>query len=282
MRAILLLALGAVALGAAAPAAASVAELRTTTEPLLGGPLAEIRYTAAAGERNVVTAFVEGATWSITDAGADIRAGTGCVATTVNAVDCTNARPLAHPLVVVTGDGDDRVTLPDEPRSRVVAGAGDDVVRGSVRDDQIDAGAGADRIELRAVPGGLSCGSGDDLVAVRSSRLLFDDVELSGCERLRIARLTIAVRPLRRGNALTLAARCIATEPCSGGLTLRPRRSGAGAAPLGRAAIAIGAGERATVRVALDARARRLLDRTGTRVELDLTTAGSRARWRTG
>ena len=162
--------IAAIALIVSAPAGA--ATLRATGDGY--------RYTAGAGEANLVTAVIDGRNLVLTDPGAaglDRALPAGCTADAADAgiaVRC-DARG-DQTLKVELGNGDDSLAAYELPRriSLVVdAGSGINVVEGGSGDDRIVGGAdrdtlyggpGADRVEGGGGSNWLRGNGGDDVV----------------------------------------------------------------------------------------------------------------------
>jgi len=146
-RTLLVLALLA-ALAAPAFATASTVHVRSIpgSGKDMGPPSSRLFFTAAAGERNVLTIAPETTSvWLVRDAGAALTAGAGCAAVDANTARCTHLHPLiTNPGAVIdTADGDDRVTIEPPITVDVDAGDGADSVTGS---GSIDGGKGDDTL----------------------------------------------------------------------------------------------------------------------------------------
>ena len=113
-----------------------------------------LAYLAATGEKNNVSVSVSGRTFTVTDTGATISAGTGCTSVNPNQVTCTDVPggPINY-VGVVAGDLDDSVTINGSTASwldggsgndRLVGGPGNDWLWGSAGDDYLDSRLGAD------------------------------------------------------------------------------------------------------------------------------------------
>jgi Ca2+-binding RTX toxin-like protein len=148
-------------------------------------PSGVVTYAAAAGEVNHAT-FVEPAgahVLHITDTGAVITAGAGCVSVSDHEVDCS--AELRDGLSVDTGDLNDFASLwglgapPtfSDPVRRVTGGDGGDELVGSTGGDQLDGGPGPDTLRgLRSVcPAGDPdfCTGWDELVGGAGDDRLF-------------------------------------------------------------------------------------------------------------
>src|SRR4051812_44979985 len=107
-----------------------------------------VRYTAAPGEKNVVTASFGTDDITLHDKGATVTAGTGCTQ-----VDGQTASCPAAALTLALGDGDDVADIDCLEEhglcggATLLGGAGNDSLRGSDRADVIAGGPGADRID---------------------------------------------------------------------------------------------------------------------------------------
>jgi hypothetical protein len=277
----------ALVLGIAAPASAGLAEVVTFKEKVTGRMVSQVRYTAARGENNDVTASAVAGVWGIGDGGAKMQVGAGCTLADEHTARCVNVVPAYYQLYVATGDRVDTVDIPPNlPNVLVDGGAGNDVLRGGAH-VALSGGAGNDLIEFDATPLDLYCGGGNDLLGVVTTRrLLIDDARLPTCESMRMGVLVIAIHPRRRGKALALAARCVTSGPCRGSVSLVLRRSGRRSTALGRTAFRLRPGQRRRLRVALSARERRLLKSRGARLDVDVRTRNLRTglqhrmRWR--
>ena len=100
------------------------ADARAATVSVSG---ATLHVTAAPGEVNRLAIAPATGTLSITDAGAPLQAGAGCL-TAGGAVECATL-PLLD-VVVDLGDGDDTLTATAALPLEVTDGAGDDAVTG--------------------------------------------------------------------------------------------------------------------------------------------------------
>ncbi len=157
------------ALSPCAPASAGTAELATFKDKLTGKPVTQVRYTAADGEANDVTASVVAGVWGIRDASAPMKAATGCAIVDEHTARCINPTPAYYQLYVATGDLVDTVTIPAQlPNVLVDGGAGNDVLRGGPRVG-LSGGAGNDLIEFDGAALDLFCGAGDDLLGALST-----------------------------------------------------------------------------------------------------------------
>jgi hypothetical protein len=130
----------------------------------------DLAYLAGNGEKNNVSFSVSGRTFTVTDTGATISAGTGCTTVNANQVTCTDVPGGPINFVGVgAGDQDDSVTINGPIPSwvdggsgndRLVGGTSNDWLWGNVGDDYLDSGLGSDL---------MSGGDGSD-VADFSSR----------------------------------------------------------------------------------------------------------------
>lgn len=180
----LLLAAGLVAL-AAAPASASTVDLGVGERDT--GRVWEVRYTAAAGERNdVAVATVDHFTVRVSDAGAPISPGAGCRSIDAGTVECSNAgepyqagiSPYLYTARVLAGDGDDIVRSAGWSGPPLVAdgGADNDVLEGSdQKADELDGGGGIDRLAGR--------GNADDLTDGDATGAVGADLLDGGADR---------------------------------------------------------------------------------------------------
>jgi Ca2+-binding RTX toxin-like protein len=125
-------------------------------------------FAANPGESNNVTISASGANAVVSDSGAPLTAGIGCVADSASQVTCPNVARISAALA----DADDHIrnttSLPSHMQGSagndvIEGGAGDDVVLGEAGIDQIFAGDGNDMVNTR---GGLAdlvdCGPGID------------------------------------------------------------------------------------------------------------------------
>jgi hypothetical protein len=125
-----------------------------------------LRITAAPGEYNAITVAPSATALAVTDAGAPLTAGPGCVPEGIGVV-CTGATRVEADL----GDGDDAFTLSAPLPAHVSGGEGNDTLavsaavatlEGDEGDDTLTAAGGAD--VLSGGPGfdTLAGGEGDD------------------------------------------------------------------------------------------------------------------------
>ena len=130
----------------------------------------QVRYTAQAGEKNVVTASFGTDDITLHDKGADVTAGSGCTQ-----VDEQTARCPAAAVALALGDGDDVANvdcLDDHGLCGGVTlrgGPGNDSLRGSERADVIEGGPGADRLDGYGGLDVIRGGAGNDSIAVSPS-----------------------------------------------------------------------------------------------------------------
>jgi hypothetical protein len=174
-----------------------------------------LRVVAGAGEANAVAVAPADPTdptmapgsLAVTDAGAPLTAGSGCIGTSSGALSC--GPPIAA-VEVDLGDGGDTLTVVAGVPTRAAGGAGDDVLNsgagadlldGGPGDDQLDGGDGDDRDVggdgddlLTGGPGAdvllgdhgadvADGGPGDDVIEVRDSK---PDITWCGPERDRV------------------------------------------------------------------------------------------------
>ena len=162
---VLVVAFAGVALGQTQPAAAGTALI---VDPPEWGPA--VGYVAAPGETNVVTvsALPSWAGVAITDTGAAVTVGTGCISVTPQEAHClwpnSDANNIdvelgdlndsflvrrgVEPYVTVLrgGDGDDVITGSDAIGEYFFGGPGDDTLIGREGADEFDGGPGADTL----------------------------------------------------------------------------------------------------------------------------------------
>lgn len=138
---------GLVAAGLApAPAQAGQVTARPATDSVchLGdcsATVARLRFDAEPGERNAVTIAREGDVYTVRDAGAAIKAGTGCEQVDAGTVRC--GLPGAH-IAAALGDGDDALDAPPDAGVTADGGPGADRLTGGGEGDQLVGGDGAD------------------------------------------------------------------------------------------------------------------------------------------
>jgi Ca2+-binding RTX toxin-like protein len=120
-----------------------------------------LRYTSAAGEvNNVSFARVSGDTFRVTDLGAVVAAGTGCVQESPNVVRCTTAR--GRPIIAGLGDGNDTATSRTSRTVQLVGEDGNDRLAGAGGRDTLDGGTGDDNLTGGSSADRLRGGSGND------------------------------------------------------------------------------------------------------------------------
>ncbi len=152
--------LGATAalLGVAGTASASTASVSGT----------QLYYTAAAAETNNFTVDYTGAAYVMTDTGAPITPGAGCVAITANSVSC--AGPPALYLVASLADLNDVGVIGSglTGRGQMEGGTGTDTLTGGVNYDDTLVGGGSevesDTVSGRGGNDRLIGGAGNDLL----------------------------------------------------------------------------------------------------------------------
>lgn len=136
-------------LAAPAGAATVTAEPATVEEDWDDRYLA-VAVTAARGEGNRLTVAWRARRVEVSDRGASLRAGRGCVATTPQRVRCALPRRVERADVRVgAGDGSDRVRVAGAVEGmmvRIRGGAGDDVLRAGDATAVLSGGAGDDRL----------------------------------------------------------------------------------------------------------------------------------------
>lgn len=142
-------------------------------------------FTAAPGEANDVRAGTranpdtEGRTLKVTDAGAPLTAGAGCEQIDAHSAWCPEPLLSGIPLLMRTGDRNDRVVVDDFFERAVVnvrgEGGNDDLHVGSSvgTSPVVDGGTGDDAVSTATNFGGvpvLRGGSGDDELAITEAR----------------------------------------------------------------------------------------------------------------
>jgi hypothetical protein len=151
-----------------------------------------LRVVAPPGEANQVAVGVaSGFALTVTDPGAPLTVGPGCVVAQDGSASCTSpagGTPLAR-IEVDAGDLDDAVSVQAPLPAWILGGDGDDRLEGGDGVDQLlggagadfaDGGAGDDSIELGdGVSDSAWCGAGRDSVAAET----LDALDL-GCERV--------------------------------------------------------------------------------------------------
>jgi hemolysin type calcium-binding protein len=154
----------AVAAALAGPAPAS-----GSTAGVLTGALS---YTANTGEVNNVTVIQNGLFHRVSDSGADITPGLGCISVLPKIVDCLGVASLGLDL----GDGNDTVQVLVSTISSISGGAGSDVLIGNGGIDTLNGGEGDDVLDGATGADFLNGGNGTDTVsyASRSSSVTAD------------------------------------------------------------------------------------------------------------
>jgi hypothetical protein len=130
----------------------------------------DLAYLAAPGEKNNVSFSVSGRTFTVTDTGATISAGTGCTSVNANQVTCTDVPggPINY-VGVGAGDQDDTVTVNGPIPSWADGGTGNDHLVGGTGNDWLWGNAGDDYLSSALGSDLISGGDGYD-VADFSSR----------------------------------------------------------------------------------------------------------------
>jgi RTX calcium-binding nonapeptide repeat (4 copies) len=165
----------ALALLLAVPAVsrAAVAEVKAGSKES-GLPNHFVSYSADPGEANHVSVVNEQHGSQIDDAGAQLRAGSGCDQLSPHAVFCH-----AKALFATLGDGDDSL---DAPKGNVDGGPGNDVLRvggdvyGGLGDDLLVGRAGNDRLDGGGGRDVLRGGAGNDDLRDGDFDFIFGDV----------------------------------------------------------------------------------------------------------
>ena len=159
----------AVVYGACAPVAARASEVHV--EAILSASTTGeyVVFTAAAGERNRVTASYPAAGSVRVADTAGLEAGEGCTAESPTVAVCA-VRATEFGDQWELGDGDDRLTIDGAPRgaaegSSILDGSGNDVVLGSAGDDSIFDGPGRDRHAGRGGDDTLFSAGGADVLS---------------------------------------------------------------------------------------------------------------------
>lgn len=127
----------AAAVSKIAPPAAGSARLK-----LDGSTLS---YRAAAGQTNNLSITTGGSTFTVSDSGANIAAGTGC--TQVTATSATCPATGIQRIDVRAGDNADTVNVSAAVTASIYGEAGNDTLIGGSADDSINGGTGADSID---------------------------------------------------------------------------------------------------------------------------------------
>jgi Ca2+-binding RTX toxin-like protein len=127
--------LGLLALFVAPQASASVARVDGI----------DLDYAGAAGEANVATISLSGATYTVADT-VPVTAGTGCTQVTANQVTCPASG--IRRVTAAGGDLNDRITVTAAAPSGafIHGGPGNDQLRGGPKSDQLHGGGGIDRL----------------------------------------------------------------------------------------------------------------------------------------
>jgi Ca2+-binding RTX toxin-like protein len=163
MRTMLALAMTVGTLVAAAPAAASQAFISSD---------ARLHYVAAPGETNSPLFAFEVEGLRLTDAGATVVAGEGCVQDGAGAL--CNVDLFEAAFVIALGDGDDIVDVRASSLAIVSGGVGDDQIIGSLGENRLDGGPGNDVLTGGDWPDTILGGEGDDqIVGGQDSDRLF-------------------------------------------------------------------------------------------------------------
>jgi Ca2+-binding RTX toxin-like protein len=174
------------------------------TVSVVGGTLI---YVAAPGEANAVTVTPNGTSFDVTDTGAALGAGAGCLSTGPSSANCTD--PVTA-MDLTLDDGNDDVDLSavpscapqtigcDEPNAAIrggdgsdrliggggddaiTGGAGDDVLTGGPSDDQLVGGDGSDTADYSATTAGIVVTVNDESADGPGGE--FDNVQ---CENVR-------------------------------------------------------------------------------------------------
>jgi Ca2+-binding RTX toxin-like protein len=125
------------------------APARASTVEIVGGSDA-IHYVAAPGERNDLTfheiedSFPTG--FLVTDPGAPVTAGAGCVAVDEHSAACISDSGSMYHLQADLGDEDDILRPAGFNLVTTDGGPGDDVLLGGTWDDRLDGGGGTDQL----------------------------------------------------------------------------------------------------------------------------------------
>jgi Ca2+-binding RTX toxin-like protein len=121
--------------------------------------MGRVHYVAAPGETNTVVLEYEPSGLRLSDAGATVAAGSGCVQDGAEAL-CAIGGPAE--MVVALGDGDDVVDLSETVFAIVSGGAGNDRITGSLGQNRLDGGPGNDTLSGGEFADMLIGGAGDD------------------------------------------------------------------------------------------------------------------------
>jgi hemolysin type calcium-binding protein len=142
-----------------------------------------LRVTAAPGEPNglTVTANFADASMVVSDPGAPLTAGPGCIAAADGSARCSGADSVPIMSIEVdAGDLDDSVTVVAPLPARILGGDGNDTLAGGGGADFLDGGLGDDSIEVRdSISDSAWCGPGRDSVIAET----LDALDLA-CERV--------------------------------------------------------------------------------------------------
>jgi Ca2+-binding RTX toxin-like protein len=118
-------------------------------------------------EANRITIAATGATYTVTEAGASIDAGSGCTGS--GPVTCT---AITTGFVVDAGDGADEVTVTAADEGQIDGGAGDDELRGGAGAELILGGSGVDELLGGGGPDIFDGGADRDLVSYEDHAIL--------------------------------------------------------------------------------------------------------------
>jgi Ca2+-binding RTX toxin-like protein len=129
--------------------AAVVAEASQAATVRVTGGSNAVRYVAGPGESNDLTLTDIEDSWPtaymVSDPGATITPGTGCVAVDAHTAVCIAESGSMSNVRVALGDGDD-VLHPQDAYTRADGGTGNDRLFGGSADDRLQGGAGTDEI----------------------------------------------------------------------------------------------------------------------------------------
>jgi hypothetical protein len=214
----LLAALALLLLPAGAPA--SSVQMEAAPSPECSGcarqptqALAALRVTAPPGEANALTIARLPDAVVVTETGAALEVGPGCVREGEQRARCAlpdgsdgRQRIVLHSVSVSTGDGDDRVELAAAAvnAADVALGGGDDALTATAGPVDADAGAGDDRMRTADAADSLTGGPGADTVASGGGDDTLIDAEAGVAHPVHF----IGLRPV-------LAARAAAAAPAS-------------------------------------------------------------------
>jgi Ca2+-binding RTX toxin-like protein len=115
-------------------------------------------YSADPGETNDVTVASNGPLTRVTDTGATISAGSGCVGFSSDTVDCAGSASIS----VAAGNMDDIVVVALSMPATLNGGDGDDALTAGPVADTLNGGAGSDLLDGGAGPDTLSGGADVD------------------------------------------------------------------------------------------------------------------------